>query len=170
MKKIISILLSVVMLVSVSAAAVNVFADVESQETTKTSSKVTVEVNGNTSKDVTYQSDPDDPATITFTYNGDGSLEGWEFDGMVEGVDYEIVSEDGDSITIRLLNDYDGDITANAIVDEGEETTKATTTKKSSDSGKGKSPKTGAATATGLAAAGAGAAILLALRKREDAE
>ena len=164
MKKIISILLSVVMLVSVSAVTFSAFADVESQETTKTSSKVTVEVNGNTSKDVTYKTDPDDPATITFTYTGDGTLEGWEFDGMVEGVDYEIVSTDGNSITIRLLNDYDGDITANAIV-------KDTTTKKSSEgSGKGKSPKTGAATATGLAAAGAGAAILLALRKREDAE
>ncbi len=165
MKKIISILLSVVMLVSVSAVAVNVFADVESQETTKATSKVTVEVNGNTSKDVTYQTDPDDPATITFTYEGDGTLEGWEFDGMVEGVDYEIVSQDGNSITIRLLDDYDGDIVANALVDEAE-----TTTKKSGGNGSGKSPKTGAATATGIAAAGAGAAILLALRKREDAE
>ena len=165
MKKIISILLSVVMLVSVSAAAVNVFATVESQETTKATSKVTVEVNGNTSKDVTYKTDPDDPAKITFTYDGNGSLEGWEFDGMVEGVDYEIVSTDGNSITIRLLNDYDGDITANAIVEE-----EGTTKKSSEGSGKGKSPKTGAATATGLAAAGAGAAILLALRKREDAE
>ena len=164
MKKILSILLSVVMLVSVSAAAVNVFATVQSQETTKTTSKVTVEVNGNTSKDVTYQTDPDDPAKITFTYDGTGTLEGWEFDGMVEGVDYKIVSQDGNSITIELLNDYDGDITANALVEE-------TTTKKSSEgSGKGKSPKTGAATATGIAAAGAGAAILLALRKREDAE
>lgn len=164
MKKVISVLLSLVMLVSASALTINAFAVVESQETTKTNSKITVEVNGNTSKDVTYQSDPDDPATITFTYNGNGTLEGWEFDGLVEGTDYIIVSEDGNSITIQLINGYDGDIDANALVKE-------TTTKKGGkDNGKNKSPKTGAATATGLAAAGAGAAILLAMRKREDAE
>lgn len=162
MKKLISVLLSVVMLVSVSALSINAFADVQSQQTTKSSSKVTVEVNGNTSKDVTYQTDPNDPATITFTYNGDGTLEGWEFDGMVEGVDYQVISEDGNSITIELLNGFNGDIDANALVDTDSEGTKG--------NGKGKSPKTGAATATGLAAAGAGAAILLAMRKREDAE
>jgi uncharacterized protein (UPF0333 family) len=162
MKKLISVLLSVVMLVSVSALSINAFADVQSQQTTKSSSKVTVEVNGNTSKDVTYQTDPNDPATITFTYNGDGTLEGWEFDGMVEGVDYQVISEDGNSITIELLNGFEGDIDANALVDSDSEGTKG--------NGKGKSPKTGAATATGLAAAGAGAAILLAMRKREDAE
>ena len=162
MTKLISVLLSVVMLVSVSALSINAFADVQSQQTTKSSSKVTVEVNGNTSKDVTYQTDPNDPATITFTYNGDGTLEGWEFDGMVEGVDYQVISEDGNSITIELLNGFEGDIDANALVDKDSEGTKG--------NGKGKSPKTGAATATGLAAAGAGAAILLAMRKREDAE
>ncbi|MBR4240779.1 MAG: hypothetical protein IKR97_01005 [Eubacterium sp.] len=163
MKKITAILLSVLMLVSVSAVSINAFAVVESQETTKTSSKITVEVNGTTSKDVTYKADPDDPAKITFKYNGNGTLEGWEFDGMVEGVDYQVVSEDGKSITIELLNGFDGDITANAIVKGG---------KKGSGkgSGKGKSPKTGAAATTGLAAAGAGAAILLAMRKKEDAE
>ena len=163
MKKILSILLSVVMLVSVSAVTVSAFADVASQETTKSTSKITVEVNGSTSKDVTYKADPDDPAKITFTYKGDGTLEGWEFDGMVEGVDYQIISEDGNSITIELLNGFDGDIDANALVkDAGKGSGKG--------SGKGKSPKTGAAAATGLAAAGAGAAILLALRKKEDAE
>ncbi|MBE6742138.1 MAG: hypothetical protein E7570_07530 [Ruminococcaceae bacterium] len=156
MKKILSVLLSIVMLASVSAVAVNAFAVVESQQTTKTSSKITVEVNGSTTKDVTYTENPE-KNEITFTYNGSGTLEGWEFDGMIEGEDYEIISEDGNSITIRLLNGYDGDIDANAVV---------------KDKGKGgkKSPKTGAATATGLAAAGAGAAILLALRKKEDAE
>ncbi len=163
MKKLFSILLSVVMLVSVGAVSVSAFAAVESQETTKTSSKITVEVNGNTTKDVSYKTDPDDPAKITFTYDGKGTLEGWDFEGLVEGVDYQIVSEDGNSITIELLNGFDGDIVANALVkDAGKGSGKG--------SGKGKSPKTGAATATGLAAAGAGAAILLALRKREDAE
>jgi hypothetical protein len=170
MKKIISVLLSVVMLVSVSAVSFSAFAEtVGSYETTKKTSKITVEVNGSTSKDVTYKADPDDPAVITFSYDGSGTLDGWDFEGMVEGVDYEVVSIDGNSITIRLLNDYDGDIEANAVVSEKEDDTK-TTTKAPKKDDKGKSPKTGAATATGLAAAGAGAAILLALRKKEDAE
>jgi len=155
MKRILSVLLSIVMLASVSAVAVNAFAVVESQETTKTSSKITVEVNGSTTKEVSYTENPDG-SEITFTYNGSGTLTGWEFDGMIEGEDYEIVSTDGNSITIRLLNGYDGDIDANAVVKK--------------KSGGKKSPKTGAAAATGLAAAGAGAAILLALKKREDAE
>ena len=163
MKKIISIVLSLVMLVSASALTINAFAEVQSpQSTTKTSSKVTVEVNGSTTKDVTYKQDPEDPTKITFKYKGSGTVEGWEFDGMVKGTDYKVIAEDGDSITIQLLNGFDGDIDANALVDKDSEGTKG--------NGKGKSPKTGAATATGLAAAGAGAAILLALRKREDAE
>ncbi len=162
MKKIISIVLSLVMLVSASALTINAFAEVQSPSSITPGSKITVEVNGNTSKDVTYKADPDDPAIITFTYTGTGTLEGWEFNGMVEGVDYQVVSEDGNSITFELINDYNGDIDANALVDKDSEGTKG--------NGKGKSPKTGAAAATGLAAAGAGAAILLALKKREDAE
>ena len=154
MKKVISVLLSLVMLVSVSALSVSAFAaTVSSQQTTAAENKKTVEVNGSTTKDVTYKEDPNDPATITFTYNGSGTLKDWEFEGLQEGVDYVIVSEDGNSITIQLLRDVD--IVANAIVKKG---------------GSGKSPNTGAATATGLVAAGAGAAILLALRKKEDAE
>ena len=150
------------MLVSASALTINAFAEVQSPSSVTPGSKITVEVNGNTSKDVTYKADPDDPAIITFTYTGTGTLEGWEFNGMVEGVDYQVVSKDGNSITIELLNGYNSDIDANALVDKDSEGTKG--------NGKGKSPKTGAAAATGLAAAGAGAAILLALKKREDAE
>ena len=164
MKKLISILLSVVMLISVSAVALNAFAVVGSQETTQSTSKIDVEVNGKTSKDVTYKADPDDPAKITFTYKGKGTLKGWEFPGMIEGTDFQIVSEEGNSITIELINGYDDDVIANALI-------KDSSSKKSSEgSGKGKSPKTGAVAATGLAAAGAGAAILIALRKKEDAE
>lgn len=166
MKKIISIVLSLVMLLSVSVASVNAFAaTVGSIESTTKQNKVIVQVNGKPSNDVSYERDPDDPRKITFTYDGDGELIGWEFPGLTEGIDYEIIAEDGDSITIKLADDYDGEITANAIVDEESDTTKATTKK----SGKKTSPKTGAGMA-GVAAMGAGAAILAALKKKEDAE
>ena len=164
MKKVISILLSVVMLVTLSVSAVSVFAEdnVLSPESTTKSNKITVEVNGNESNDVTYEKDPTDPTKITFTYTGDGELEGWEFPGMTEGVDYKIISEDGDSITIQLLNGYDGPVIANAIVkdDSGK--------KKSND--KKKSPRTGAAAVSVAAAAGVGVAMLAALKRKSDEE
>lgn len=165
MKKIISVLLSVVMLLSVSTAAVSVFAadNVNSIESTTKGNKITVEVNGNESNDVTYEKDPTDPTKITFTYTGDGELEGWEFPGMTEGVDYKIISEEGDSITIQIINGYDGPIVANAIVKEE-------TTKKKKSNEKKKSPKTGAATVSVAAAAGVGVAMLAALKRKSDEE
>ncbi len=170
MKKIISIVISLVMVVSVFAvSAVPAMAKtvISPSETTTQKTNINVQVNGSSSTDVTYERDPEDPNKITFTYNGDGELIGWEFPGMVEGQDYEIISEDGNSITILVNEDYDGDVTANAIVktDEGK-----TTEKPSKVDGSAKSPKTGAMTATGLAAAGAGVAILAVLKKKNDAE
>ena len=163
MKKLISVLLSVVMLVSVSAVSMSAFAaTVQSYEETTINNKITLEVNGKTATDITYERDPEDPNVITFTYTGDGELLGWEFPGMVEGTDYEILSEDGNSITIQVSPDYTGEIVANAIVKDAN----GKTTKKN---GSATSPKTGVG-ATGLAVAGAGAAILLALKKKDDAE
>lgn len=164
MKKLLSIVLSLVMLLSVSVASINAFAAVGSIESTTKQNKIILEVNGKTSTDVSYERDPEDPRKITFTYDGDGELIGWEFPGMEEGVDYEIISEKGNNITILVSEDYEGDVIANAIVKE--ETTGETTKK----GDKEKSPKTGAASAAGIAAMGAGAAILTALKKKEDAE
>ncbi|MCR5207663.1 MAG: hypothetical protein K6C14_04200 [Eubacterium sp.] len=168
MKKALSIILSLVMLLSVGVASVNAFAagGVGSIESTTKQNKIVLEVNGKTSTDISYERDPENPRKITFTYDGDGELIGWEFPGMKEGIDYEIVKEKGDAITILVYDTYDGEVVANAIVREPEDTT-AETTKKNEDK---KSPKTGAASAAGIAAMGAGAAILTALKKKEDAE
>ncbi len=176
MKKILSVVLSLVMLFSVGAISVNAFAAVGSVEETKGAIEIVTEVNGKPSDEITHATDPDEPRKITFTYTGDGELIGWEFPGMSEGVDYTIVSEDGNSITVLVADAYAGEVIANAIVNEDEEeeeetteketTTKATTVKSEST----KSPKTGAAASAGLLAMGAGAAILTALKKKEDAE
>ncbi|MFR5875588.1 MAG: hypothetical protein ACLUFN_03775 [Eubacterium sp.] len=166
MKKLLSIVLSVIMIFAVSSLTTIAFAEtVNSIESTTKASSTIGKVNGQTSNDVTYERDPENPNKITFTYVGEGDITGWEFPGMTEGVDYRIISQDGNSITIELLNGYDGDVIGDAQVDfDGEETT----TKKSS-TGKSKSPKTGAVAATGLAAAGVGVAILAAIKKN-DAE
>ncbi|MGN0528704.1 MAG: hypothetical protein ACI4IE_06180 [Eubacterium sp.] len=165
MKKLISVVLSLIMAMSVCAACVipAMAADtvLSPSDTTKRTT-INVEVNGSTSDDVSYEKDPENDSEITFTYDGDGKLIGWEFPGLEEGVDYEIVSQEGNSITIRLLDDIEN-VTANAIV-EYKGTTKATTKK----SDKSKSPATGAVTGSGLAVAGAGVAILAALKKKSD--
>ena len=86
---------------------------------------------------------------------------------MTEGKDYKVISVDGNTITIQLINGYEGDVIGNAIVNfQGETTTKRAPRKDN----KSNSPKTGATMATGLALAGAGAAVLAAMKKKQDAE
>lgn len=172
MKKIISLVLSLVMAISVGAMATipAMAKDVVSPHSTTKAVDISTKVNGSTSKDITYNRDKDDENVITFTYNGNGNLTGWEFPGMKEGKDYVVTSEEGNSITIELINGYDGKVVANALVDNGSETTKGNkeTTKKTDK--KSTSPKTGAVSAAGIAVAGAGVAMLAALKKKSSDE
>ena len=169
MKKVMTILLSLVMVFAASAVAVPAMAEVGSVETTTQPTIVpTVEVNGKTTTEVTVEQDPNDPNVFTFTYTGDGTLEGWEFKNMKKGVMYVVLSEDGNKITIKLINGYTGPVEVNALVSEDEaeeEETKAAKKNK-----KATSPNTGAMSAAGIAAAGAGVAVLAALKKKNDAE
>ncbi len=176
MKKVLSIVLSLVMLLSAGMATMSAFAaTVGSYESTTKpfDNKIITRVNGKDSNDIDYEKD-DDKRQIKFTYTGDGKVTGWEFEGMTEGVDYEIVERGDNYIIIHILEDYDGDVIANAIVEEPTsetttvpESTTAATTKKNEDQ---KSPATGASVAAGIAAMGAGAAILAALKRKNDAE
>lgn len=168
MKKFISVVLSVIMAVSVMAVAVVPAMAAVSPQSTTHSRVLGANVNGSTTNDVSYATDATDPNKITFTYNGDGTVTGWEFPGLVLGVDYEIITEADGSITVSVLN-AGADIVANAIVDFGDEDEEETTKPKKQDKGE-TSPKTGAMTAAGIAVAGAGFAILSALKKNEDAE
>lgn len=172
MKKIISLVLSLVMAISVGAMATipAMAKDVVSPHSTTKAVDISTKVNGSTSKDITYNRDKNDENVITFTYNGKGNLTGWEFPGMKEGKDYVVTSEEGNSITIELINGYDGKVVANALVDNGSETTKGNkeTTKKTDK--KSTSPKTGAVSAAGIAVAGAGVAMLAALKKKSSDE
>lgn len=172
MKKIISLVLSLVMAISVGAMATipAMAKDVVSPHSTTKAVDISTKVNGSTSKDITFNRDKNDENVITFTYNGSGNLTGWEFPGMKEGKDYVVTSEEGNSITIELINGYDGKVVANALVDNGSETTKGNeeTTKKTDK--KPTSPKTGAVSVAGIAVAGAGVAMLAALKKKSSDE
>ena len=156
MKKFLSIILSVIMVFSVGLASTSVAMakTYSSQETKKPGySTIKVEVNGKPSTDVTYDVDKSNSNKVSFKYNGDGELLGWEFPNMTEGKDYTIISEEGNTITILVSEDKQAG---------------SNSTKPNKNS---KSPKTGAVTATGLGLTGAGAALLLALKKKdEDAE
>ncbi len=171
MKKILSILLAAMLAFSaLGATSMMAFAAsntvVSPESTTRDNDKIG-QVNGKVSDDVSYEVDPTDPNKITFTYTGDGEFQYWKFPGMTEGKDYKVVSQDGDSVTIQLLNDYAGEVIGNAIVEFASETTTKKAAKKDN---KSSSPKTGASMATGLALAGAGAAVLAAMKKKQDAE
>ncbi len=163
MKKVISIVLSLVMLIAVNSVAMSAFA-AGTVVSPGHIDKITGKVNGEESDDITIYQKPG-TREFTFTYTGDGTVIGWEFENMVEGRDYEILSETDNSITIRVFDTYSGNVVANAIVeyDEEEEDEEVVTKKNKSKS----SPKTGAA-AAGVAAMGAGIAILGALKKKED--
>lgn len=171
MKKILSILLAAMLAFSalgatsmMAFAASNTVASPE--HTTRDNDKIG-QVNGKVSDDVDYEVDPTDPTKISFTYTGNGDFQNWQFPGMTEGKDYKVISVDGKTITIQLINGYEGDVIGNAIVNfEGETTTKKAPRKDK----KSRSPKTGATMATGLALAGAGAAVLAAMKKKQDAE
>ncbi len=164
MKKFISIVISVIMAVSAMTMATIPALAAQSPQSTTQSRVVSVEVNGSSSTEVTYSPDSNDPNNMTFTYTGTYDLEGWEFPGLVEGVDYDILSQEGNSITIVIYNE-DANVIANALVSKSEEPTKPT----KPDNGP-TSPDTGAMTAAGIAVAGAGVAILAALKKDKDAE
>lgn len=114
--------------------------------------------------------------TLKFTYTGKGEVTDWEFPGLIEGVDYEVISqsEDNKTITIKLLgNTRAEDVTANAIVEKADTSDDSDDSKddSKSDSAKkdnsGTSPATGAAMA-GIAMAGAGVAMLAISKKKND--
>lgn len=188
MKKLISMVLSLVMvLAAMAVCAVPAMADdvLSPTATIAHDKKPILSVNGSTNgTDITYTVDPNNPNKVTFEYNGDGTLVGWEDNltelGFVEGSDYEAVFNEDGTYTITFISEgaidawNEGIVSVNAIVVYDEDDTTAsgdkTTTGKKDDSHK--SPSTGAPTsaiAATVAVAGAGFAVLAATKKR-DAE
>lgn len=182
MKKILSIVLSLAMVFAVMAvSAIPAMADVASPTATIAQDrKPILEVNGSASgTDITYTVDPTNPNKVTFEYNGDGTLVGWENNltddfGFVEGTDYEAVFNEDGTYTVTFISKeaieaWNSDtVVINALVEFDEDTT-ATTGK---PNGGHQSPPTGAPTsaiAATVAVAGAGFAVLAAAKKR-DAE
>lgn len=176
MKKVISILMSIIAVFAVSTAfAMPALADVvvyspAGEQITHTVSVPTV--NNKPSTNVKGQQVANNANQITYTYTGSGNLQSWQVvdkNGKVveAGSAYKVIANDGKTFTIEVLDwalfdAADGGYTVNAVIKEDVEAGKK------DDSSK--SPATGAATITlaSMAAAGAGAAILA--LKKKDAE
>lgn len=170
MKKLVSVLLSIMMVVAVGAmsvvpamAATSSNITVGSGDQTFTASGA---VNGQpaTMEEVTVTVNPSDKYEVTFEYVGKDEFIGWEIIGLEEG-EYTIVKKEGTTLIIKVdpsVAATKREFTANAI------------TKKSANSGSttgntdksGTSPSTGASVA-GVAVAGAGVALLTALKKKD---
>lgn len=168
MKKIVSVFISVLMLIScLSVSGITASAYVSSIETTKKDFQADVTVNGLPSIEGEYEisDNPNYSATVEFTYSGNETLEKWEFEGLKEGVDYIIVSQDGNTIVIGIINDDIDYIVANAVT-VTESTKPSSTTKANKDK---KSPDTGVGfSAVALMAIATGSAILVASRKEKE--
>ena len=168
MKKLISVLLSIMMVVAVGAMSVvpamaaNSNITVGSGDQKFTASGA---VNGQpTTSDVTIKVSDSDSYEVRFDYVGKDEFLRWEIVGLEEG-EYTIVKKEGTTLIIKVnpsVAEAKREFTANAI------------TKKSANSGSttgntdksGTSPSTGASVA-GVAVAGAGVALLTALKKKD---
>lgn len=183
MKKLISMVLSLVMVAAMALCTVPVMAKdvISPTATTAQNKKPILEVNGSgTDTDITYTVDPTNPNKVTFEYNGDGTLVGWETNltdelGLVEGTDYETQFNEDGSFTVTFISEEaisawdEGIVKVNALVEYDEESTTKPSAKPNDSN---KSPGTGAPTsaiAATVAVAGAGFAVLAATKKR-DAE
>lgn len=165
MKKFISIIMSIMMVLSLGAITVMpVMAATVSSEEPVNPGVVTGQVNGQNSNDVSFVVSPANPMEFTFTYGGNYEFLGWEFNGLETG-DYTVVSENGKTITIQLTaSGATKNFVANAKVNAPAPTPTPTPTPDKDDTSK--SPSTGVAMG-GIAVAGAGVAMLAALKKKD---
>lgn len=98
---------------------------------------------------------------VEFNYTGTEPLKYWEVPGLIEGIDYVIVSQEGTAIKIGIIDSDIDYIWANAVTGDGP---KKPTAEKDNDR---KSPNTGIGFAFALSVAGAGA-LAFAAKKRKN--
>lgn len=167
MKRFISIILSALILVSALATSALAFAKdpVISPETTSEHIHVVVTLHGKDSNHTSFHYNKKD-GTYVFKYTGSGNLIGWDFDynnpPLVEGVDYEIISQEGNTIVIKILPGYKGEkFWVNAVDDlppEGSETERNNSQK---------SPNTGDLFTIATCSIGLGMALVGITKKRK---
>lgn len=123
MKKIVSLLIAfAVILSAISVSTITSFA--QEWEDRRNIQGSEGYVNGTVGGNISTEYDSATEG-LKITYSGEGTLTGWEFPLLVEGQDYDVLSEDIDNnvIIIKLLDGGRGEIPyINALVDFGNET------------------------------------------------
>lgn len=137
---------------------------VGSIETTAKSLVIEVTVNNVESVHGSYETvhNPRYEVVVDFVYSGDEPLKYWEVPGLVEGVDYVIISDEGEKIKIGILKPEIDYIWANAITGNNTKTP----VKPDKIDTNHKSPDTGVCTTGIVSALGVGAVALAARRKK----
>lgn len=173
MKKLVSILLSIMMVAAVGAmSVVPAMAAVSSNITVGSGDqKFTASgaVNGQpaSDEDVTIKVDENNPYDVKFNYVGKDEFVRWEIIGLDDD-EYTIIKKDGTTLIIRVNPSVAAEkreFTANAITKKSSTSDTTKPSKDNTDKGS-KSPSTGASVA-GVAVAGAGVALLTALKKKD---
>ena len=127
MKKTVTVILSLAILIAtVSMFSLSAFAETTSKywEPRPGAQDAESYVNGESFGEIYSEADPESGGT-KITYGGSGKLIDWEFPLLEEGKDYEIVTQKGNSITIKLLTESHELPYINALVNfENESTSK----------------------------------------------
>ena len=173
MKKLISVLLSIMMIVAVGAMSVVPAMAANSSNFTVGSGDQTFTasgaVNGQpTTSDVTIKVSDSDSYEVRFDYVGKEEFLRWEIVGLEEG-EYTIVKKEGTTLIIKVnpsVAEAKREFTANAITKKSANSGSTTKPSTGNTDKSGTSPSTGASVA-GVAVAGAGVALLTALKKKD---
>lgn len=173
MKKLISVLLSIMMIVAVGAVSVVPAMAANSSNITVGSGDQTFTasgaVNGQpTTSDVTIKVSDSDSYEVRFDYVGKDEFLRWEIVGLEEG-EYTIVKKEGTTLIIKVnpsVAESKREFTANAITKKSANSGSTTKPSTGNTDKSGTSPSTGASVA-GVAVAGAGVALLTALKKKD---
>ena len=173
MKKLISVLLSIMMIVAVGAMSVVPAIAANSSNITVGSGDQTFTasgaVNGQlTTSDVTIKVSDSDSYEVRFDYVGKDEFLRWEIVGLEEG-EYTIVKKEGTTLIIKVnpsVAEAKREFTANAITKKSANSGSTTKPSTGNTDKSGTSPSTGASVA-GVAVAGAGVALLTALKKKD---
>ena len=173
MKKLVSVLLSIMMVVAVGAMSVVPAMAANSSNITVGSGdqKFTASgaVNGQpTTSDVTIKVSDSDSYEVRFDYVGKEEFLRWEIVGLEEG-EYTIVKKEGTTLIIKVnpsVAEAKREFTANAITKKSANSGSITKPSTGNTDKSGTSPSTGASVA-GVAVAGAGVALLTALKTKD---
>ncbi len=132
MKKALSITVSVLLILLTAAtcfSGMSALAATKQWEPRENPQDTLSYVNGEQSFDITTEADSKSGG-IKITYNGKGTLSKWEFPFMQKDKDYKIISQSGNTIIIKLINNDKSLPYINAVVSFKETTTEQSTAQK----------------------------------------